>query len=178
MSNTITTKQKIATLRKNISPKTLFTLCETYGSEEIENQISLYINQMLGFCTGNFDNFLDSNITSGEVNSKTTIKDDRIILNVKFPLSVTRNGKTYIIENFEGIEIPTRLNVIYDSIEELIKEQLNHDNICLSCITNIALKNDLTIDMTGIEDATLFTVKDEYLKINGVPLEWKFANKY
>jgi len=151
---------------------------EMHSKEEVEKEISTYLNEMLTFCTGQFEDFPGLNITSGEVNTKTTIESDKIMLDVTFPLTVISNNKNYIIENFNKVEILIRVDLIYDSIEELIKGQLGKENICLSCITKIALKNDLKIDMTGAENATFFTIKDEHSKINGIPLEWKFANKY
>ena len=148
------------------------------SKKRIENQIALYLNEMLEFCTEDFSDFPEFNISSGEANSKVIIKDSEVILNVKYPISITKDKSTSIIENFEDIKIPVRLGIIYDSIEEIIKDQLNRENICLSCITDIALKNDLTVGITSLEEATIFTVQDKYSEINGVPLEWKFANKY
>ena len=148
------------------------------SKETIEDELALYMNNNLDYCTADFVDFPQFNITSRETTSEITISDEEIILNIKYPLSIFKDEKTYLLENFKDIKIPVRLNIIYDSIEELIKEQLSHKNICLSCITNTALKNNLTIDMVGLEEATLFTIQDDNSKINGIPLKWQFANKY
>lgn len=145
---------------------------------EVETELALYIDNMLEYCTAGFVDFSESSVTSREVLSDVVIMDGEIILNVKYPLTVSKNGKTYLLESFENIIIPTRLNLVYESVREIIKDQLNFENVCLSCITNVALKNDLIIDIIGLENATLFVVQDENSKINGVPLKWQFANKY
>jgi hypothetical protein len=144
---------------------------------EVQNQISLYMSNMLEYCIDDFKDFPQFDINSGEVSSEVTIGNE-VVFNVKYPLSITRNEKTYLLENFEGINVAARLNIIYESIEEIIRNQLSSENICISCITNIALENDLIIDMVGLEEATFFTIQDNNSKINEVPLKWNFANKY
>ncbi len=145
--------------------------------EEVEEEISKYVNEMLFFCTRNFVDFSEFNISEGEIKTNTQIQDNKVVLNVEYPINIKKGESTTRLRNFENIEIPTRLGIVYNAVEKIIQDQLTHENICLSCISNIAEENDLAIDMTNTEEGLIFSVRDDS-PINEFPLEWIFANKY
>ena len=145
---------------------------------EIENQLAFYINNNLKYCTGSFEDFPQSSVDSGEVLSEVMIEEGQIKINANYPLIITKNEKTYSLKNFKDIIVRTRFDAIYKSLEKIIKDQLTREDVCLSCITNIALENDLIINIIGLEETTLFVIQDENSKINGVPIKWQFANRY
>ena len=147
--------------------------------EQIEKEISYYVDERLFFCTKNFVDFPDFEITQGEIKTKTTINEDEVVLDIKYPLSITKEDSTTLIEDFENIKIPVRFGIVHDSVEEIISEQLNHESICLSCILDVALENDLYVDMMDYDDETvIFIFRDENSKINNKTFEFVFANKY
>jgi len=149
------------------------------SKEDIEKEISYYINQMLFFCTKNFVDFSNFNITQGEIKTETEIKDEEVVLNVEYPISVSDGKSTTLFEDFKNIEIPVRLGIVYNAIKEIIQEQLNYDSICLSCILDVSLKYDLYVDMFDYDEETvIFIIRDETLKINEEDFEFMFANKY
>lgn len=149
------------------------------SKQKVENEISNYIDKMLGYCIEEFVDFQDMKIDAKEIKSNTKIYDEEIIINVNYPLIIEKDNTLMQIENFNDIKIQTRVGIIYDSIKEIIKQQQkSKETICISCITNIALKNDLTIEITKTQDATIFIIKDEKSEINNIPLKWVFANKY
>ncbi len=145
---------------------------------EVEKEISNFVSEMLFFCTRNFINFPDLEINQGEIRTRTEVKDEEVILNIKYPLSITKGESTSRLEDFET-KIPMRLGIVYNSVEEFIKEQLTHEDICLSCILDISLKEDLYIDMIDYDSETVvFLFRDEYSKINNETFEFVFANRY
>ncbi len=145
----------------------------------IEKEISYYMNQILSFCTEDFIDFPNLNITEREIETETKITNDEVIFNVKYPLTIKEGEETTRIEDFKNIKIPVRLDTIYNSIEEIIEEQSNYESICLSCILDISLENDLYIDMFDYDEETvIFVIRDENLKINEEDFEFMFANKY
>ena len=146
--------------------------------EEIEKEISFFVSEKLFFCTKNFIDFPNFEITQKEIKTKIIIKKDKIDLDINYPISITRGESTSIIEDF-GNEIPVRLGIVYDSIEKIIKEQLNHESICLSCILDVSLENDLYVDMMDYDEETvIFIFRDENSIINNKTYEFVFANKY
>jgi len=148
------------------------------SKEEVENEISFYLNEILFFCTRNFVDFKDLEIEQKEIKTETIIEDEKVILNVNYPITITKGESISTIENFKA-EISVRFGIVYDSVAEFMQEQLTSEGICLSCLLNISLENDLYVDMMDYDDETvLFIFIDEISKINDEPLVWIFANKY
>ena len=149
------------------------------SKNQMESEISTFVNLKIFFCTKNFIDFPEFEIEQGEPKTETKILDDKIILNVNYPLSIKMGLSTSLIKEFNNIEIPVRFGIIYDSIDKIIKEQLSHESICLSCILDISLKNDLFVNMLDYdEETTIFIVRDENSQINKKPFEFIFSNKY
>lgn len=144
----------------------------------IEEQISFYIKNMLSLCTQNFSDFPDFEISQEQVDVETDIKNEEIMFDVKYPLTIKKEDSVTRIEDFENIKIPIRLGIIYNTAKEIIQNQLTRDDLCISCISNIALENDLKIDLTAEDEDLLFTITDENSLIKNVPLKFSFANKY
>ena len=151
------------------------------SKERIENEISLYMNSLLSFCTNEFINFPGFNISEGDINTKTRIKEEEMIFNVEYPITIKKGeSESTIIKDFKNIKIPIDILLVYSAIEEMVNDQIEQESggICISCITEIASKNDLEIEIIPLEDGVTFTVRDNNLKIKGEALEWRFANRY
>jgi len=147
------------------------------SKEQIEDEISYFTSSKLFFCVRNFVDFPEFEITQREIKTKTEIKDEEVILDVKYPISITKGKSTTIIEDFE-VEIPVRLGVVYDSVLGFIDEGVE-DGICLSCLLDISETNDLFVDMFDYDEETvIFIFKDENLKLNDADFEFIFANQY
>jgi len=148
------------------------------SKEKIEEELSSYMNNMLTFCLQDFVNFPEVNISQGEVETRTKIKEGEIVLDVKYPLVIKKGESVSRIEEFEDIKIPVRLGIIYDAVGKIIQEQMTHEDICLSCISGIMEENELKIDLTNVDDGIIFTIIDENSKIKDVDLKFSFVNKY
>ena len=148
------------------------------SKEIIEEQISNYMNTLLGFCFNDFADFPEFEITEGETETQTRIKDEEIILNVRSLLTIKKEEGVTRFDKPIEVRIPVRLGLVYDSIEEIIQEQLTHEDICLSCVSDVAFENDLKIDLTNVEDGMIFTIIDGSSRIKDVALRFRFANRY
>lgn len=147
--------------------------------EEIEEEVSEYINEMLSFCVKNFVDFPEFNISEGEIKTETKILDNKVVLNIEYPINIKKGESTTRLKNFENIEIPVRLGIVYDAVGKIIQDQLGHENICLSCILDIVLENDLYTEMIDYDEETIiFIIRDENSKIDDKSFEFIFANKY
>ena len=148
------------------------------SKEQVEKQIDLSIDEKLSLCIKDFVDFPDLRITQREIKTQTTISENNIILNVNYPISIVKGESTSLIEDFET-EIPVRLGIVYDSIEKIMQTKIGEESICLSCLLDISLENDLYVDMLDYDDeTTLFIFRDENSKINNETFVWIFANKY
>lgn len=145
---------------------------------DIEKEISLQVSEELSNCIRDFSSFPDFNVSRGNINSKAEIENKSVILNIDYPLSVNKNGRTTKYEKFDS-EIPIKFGILYSSADEFIKEQLSHESICISCLVNISIKNDFYVDMSDYSnDTTIFIFRDEKNKINEKEFSLIFANKY
>jgi hypothetical protein len=144
--------------------------------EEIENEISFYVAENLFFCTKNFVNFPDLEIKQSPINVETKITDEEVVLNVNYPIRITKGDSSDLIRDFEK-NFFVRLGIVYELSKEIV--QTSRENICLSCILDISLENDLYVDMNDLDNnKVMFAVRDENSKLNGENLEWVFVIDY
>jgi len=147
--------------------------------ERIEREISEYTAERLYFCTNNFLDFPEYNIIQGEINIETEIKDNEIVIDVEYPLTIEKEGSKSRLKNWENIKISSRLKAMYLASVKIIQDQLGREGICITCILDVSLQNDLTIDFIDYgEDTKIFYIKDEKIGLNEEPYEFVFANKY
>ena len=146
------------------------------SKEKIGEETSLYVDNLLFFCTQNFIDFPTLDVKQEEIKTRTRIEDEEIIFNVNYPLAINNGESTTIIRDFENIKIPIRFGVIYNVVDKMIQDQLEDENICLTCILNAALENNLYVDMYPYDNTTItFEIED---RIYDPPLIYKFSNKY
>lgn len=149
------------------------------SKEELAEEISLTIENTLHFCSNQILNNTEFNITSGNISVETEIYANKIILNTEYPLTISKKDSSSVLKNWENIEIETKIGTIYNSIEQIIFDQMTREDLCISCIADIAEENLLKIDLTTSENATiLFVVTDEEIGLNEFNYEFKFMNKY
>lgn len=146
----------------------------------LEKEISYYVGQELFFCTRYFANFTDLNVEQEDISVITKIEEGVVVLDVNYPLSITIENSTVLLEKFEDIKIPIRLEIIYNVTSQIVQKQIENPNeICLSCLINLGIENDLFIDMFNYDENTIiFTIRDENSIMNNRPYEFKFAIKY
>jgi len=146
------------------------------SKKEIEEEISLYVEEKLFFCTRNFVDFSELDISQGDIKVNSLINDEEIVLDVDYFVSVSKDGNTDVLRDFE-VKIPVRLGIIYNSILEIV--QSSREDICLSCILDISLRDDLYIDMNDLsENEVMFVIRDEESKLNNESFEWVFVIDY
>lgn len=148
--------------------------------QAIETEIASYIDSRLFFCTENFASFKGFDVGQGRIVTRAEIKDDEVVLNVNYPLTITKDGTTFKLKTFKDIKIPIRLGFIYKAVNTIIKFQLeDKTGVCISCLANMPLEDDMHIDMIDYsQDTIIFTIRDENTKEYKKPYRFVFANKY
>jgi hypothetical protein len=145
----------------------------------VEDQIEEYFERKFFLCINQFSNFKDYSVKEGILETSVSIEEDEVVLEAEYPLTITKENSVSRIRDFES-EIPSRLSVVYDSVNYFIKEHNTRESLCLGCLS-FAVENDIYVDMESSYDGTVvFVFKDNSseLKLNDKPLEWVFANKY
>ncbi|MBT4445831.1 hypothetical protein HOA92_04380 [archaeon] len=149
--------------------------------EEIQNQLSLYVNSELFFCTRDYSSFEKQgyHIQTGSITTTTTINQDNINFDINYPISINIEDTTQELSSF-NIQTKSSLFVIYQVVEELLREQTEDPKaICLSCVVELAINNDLKVYAAFIEnDQVLFRITDNITQINNQDFEFSFINIY
>ena len=140
----------------------------------IEKELSNYFKDNLFLCINNFTDFTDLDIEPGALSSLTEIRDKEVVFNIKYPLLVKKDNKNYILDNFES-NIPIRLGIIYNVAQEMILEKKENKDICLSCLGEIADKNDIYIEIMDYHGDTVFTLIDNQTQINSGDFRFNLA---
>jgi len=147
------------------------------SKQGIEKEISFYTARKLFFCTRNFVDFPDYNVTQGEIDIKTTIEDDGVVFSVNYPLSIKKGENVWLIKTFNNILVPVRLGVLYNSAVDF--EKKSFEGACLSCLLKLSLENDFYIDMIDYDKSSIvFIFRDEKSRMNNEDFRYIFANKY
>jgi len=148
------------------------------SKQDIEKEISFYVERKLFFCTKDFIDFPDYAITQGDIKVNTKIKDKEVALNIDYPISIKKGENTKLLKDF-NIQIPVRLGILYDSAEGIIKEQSKYNGICLNCLLNVSSNNNFYVNMLDdSNDTIVFIFKDQNSNLEGKQFSLVFANKY
>jgi len=152
------------------------------SKEILEREISSYIEDRLFFCTENFVDFPEYNITQKGVEAETSINEGSVLIDIDYPILVEKGDSKSEISKFE-FSYPVRLGMLYDTVKELFGEEAFQDGICLNpCIFGKAESRDFYVDMYDFEDdnktGTIFVFEDRNSKINDKNLKFMFANEY
>jgi len=146
--------------------------------EQIELELSKYIDTMLFFCTKNFQDFQDFKVTQKEIKTTTKINKNNIEFNINYPLSINKNQQTYQLKNF-NTKISIRLETIYNTINEITNNYMTEKDICISCINTLLEEHDLYSEMSDYNDeTTIFSIIDFNSQINNKEFRFYFAGKF
>jgi hypothetical protein len=141
--------------------------------DEIESEMANAINDRMELCINGFESFPDLNVSDYEISSSVTIEEEIVIVEISYFIILFENFKTVQVENLIEQNINVRVGLMLDISEQIL------DNIgekfCLTCLSDIALQNDVQIDMWQPEDVVHFTIVDNSSHLKNLPLEWRFA---
>ena len=149
------------------------------SKEFVEEQLEKYVNFALYFCTANFIDFEDFEVIQGNISSKVVIKDEEVIFEVYYPLSISKGDASYTLNDFE-VAVPVKLGVMYDAVEEFIAEQIeDRTAVCASCLYDIGQQYELDFHVldTNENESIMFIVRDEELKLYNEDYLFYFLNK-
>jgi len=147
--------------------------------KNVENEISKFVNLRGSLC-GYIENTQYKVISRGNVTTKTKIYDDKVEMNIKYPITVEKGDKKMSYQNF-NIVIPGRVGILYNASKEYIEEQTqNPGGICISCINDLANKYNIKFITYNYDNSTIiFNIYDNNTKINNQSFYvYTFAVKY
>jgi uncharacterized protein YjbK len=150
--------------------------------EEIENQLAEYVDNEIKFCLENFIYFEDKgySIKDSKPSTIVKIKKNQVNFKLKLPLKISQDVTITELSNFE-VNIHSRLDTIYSFTEQFLDLQVNDSQqVCLSCLIDLAIENDLKVEIYPLDESYLFQINDEKAVIEKEEevYSYKFVNLY
>jgi hypothetical protein len=143
--------------------------------EDIEREIAKGFDKELMECVGNFSLFADLDVAEQGANSVAEVRDGEIILNVVYPMVVTKAGRSDSLEDFGKIRVPLRMGLMHKIAGEIAGNE-DVESICLTCLAKIAHNNNFKIDIVDYAEGVIYIVIS-YEELNGDIFEFSFAMK-
>lgn len=148
------------------------------SKKELESQLSQSIKQNLEDCV-DLSEFSDYEIKSKTPSPEVSIEEERVNVNLYYPIDIRKGENTYKIEDFEETK-NIRLGLIYEAISEYIEEQSEiNEGFCVSCFYDISQEYDFTVDSFDTsEGSKIFIISDFNSKLNDEELIYSFAGSF
>jgi len=110
--------------------------------------------------------------------AKVKIEAERISAQVSMPIKVAIGESTETISAFQTSN-KARLGKILDTVKAIADQQASDpESTCLSCINNIALQNEMEVEMQQYQGVPVLTITDKKSEVGGAPLEFAFAMRH
>ncbi len=147
--------------------------------ELVQDELSSYMNNLLEYCAENLSQFSEFVIKTSQTNTKTTIEENKIVFDVTYPVTITKEKSSFFISKF-NVPINSRLGEIYEFSKNITEQQINDKGkVCISCITNQINEKDFYFEMNDYDnETTIFTIIDKKFQLLGNDYRFNFANKY
>ena len=131
------------------------------SKEKIQDEFSQYLNEALPECTDDFTKFENFVIDEGEIETEVFISKEKVILDVNYPLKISKGEEVFLVEEFHNIEILINLYSIYDIAEFIFWQHVQNTNkICISCLLNIQNEKDFQIIANTEGDTIIYSIID------------------
>ncbi len=151
------------------------------STEVVSKELSMAFDSVFIFCLDDFEPFRKQgyDFEYDDVSSGVLIRDKDILININFPLKITKGNQETEISRFSAASDAVRLSEILDAIKAFVENQIKDtSSVCVSCLNAITEK-DMTVDMVSVfDDTVIFTIVDEKSIVFGEPYEFTFAGGY
>ncbi|MEK6809913.1 MAG: hypothetical protein AABY40_04515 [Nanoarchaeota archaeon] len=144
--------------------------------EELEKQISRYMDDNLFFCIRNFAPFRKAGyeIKQEEVSTSITVLPERVVFDVTFPITVTQDALSKQLLFFSR-NVQSRIGTMREVVTDFMAEQEKDATaLCVSCLVNPAIEADMRTEITPVRNDTIKII----LIDEKIPYEFIFLNQY
>lgn len=145
------------------------------SKKEMQNQISLYINEYLPECINNFSSFKGLNIKQGKIETQTLIGKKDVTVVVDYPIKIMKKDSEIEISKFTS-NFNIRLSHIYDIINFTVERLIKDDGWI-----DVTYMSDFDIEYTIYphnSTVLIFSITDNQSILNYKPYLFIFANRF
>lgn len=139
--------------------------------ETIELQLSKYIDESIAECYT-----ISQDIEFGTPETKTEIKNDKVLFTLNLPVKLNKGESISNLNTF-NTEVNVRLGELYAVVKTFLDDS-EKDKLCLSCLLDISVKNDIYTEIVEVDDDVVVIFNDQKSKISDDNYILQFAINY
>jgi hypothetical protein len=144
--------------------------------KQLENELDNYIELMFPQCV-DFSQWPDLEVTQGDINSKSSVMDNFVVVNVDWPLTFKRET-TYQLKTFSA-RANVRLGRIYNITDTIVGKEIKEPTkIDLSYFSEMYQKENMTINLLPFNDTIVYSIQSGDSMLYNKSYIWFFANKF
>jgi len=138
----------------------------------IEKEIDLYIETFLPYCFSE-EQFPDFDIIRDEVRSETTIKEELVIIDIRYPMVASKADVTFDLKILYPVDVEVNLYDAHKIADEIVRKvSANPNFIELSYLTD--LEYDVTV-LQKTDEVYVYSVTDQQGFEKEEPYTFMFA---
>ncbi len=148
--------------------------------EEIENQLSMYVDDKFTACLNDYE-LKSSSVEYTSSKTSASITQGEVVFNIDMPVTITKEAKTEIIELKEHPVIyNSSLFDIINVADYVTKSHKENDSmVCINCLVQMAKEKSLYVDILNYpreKSTALVMISENYT--SSQPYLFEFLNKY
>ncbi|MFH1455780.1 MAG: hypothetical protein ABIF40_02415 [archaeon] len=144
--------------------------------EDLELEISNYIDEYLPLCTNDFVKFLNMDVTANdEPHTIVTINEKEVIILTKWPTHVKYGNNLDTISEYE-ITLDMKLGFIHNLITDIFTTK---EEVCFECLQAESEKENVYASFSLYkEDEIIITILEESGLLDKLPFTYMFRIKH
>jgi hypothetical protein len=145
--------------------------------EEISQELSFW-SEISVFSCVNFSQFSGFEITEEDPSAQASIEQEKVTLNLRYPLTIKKGDKTYNLEKPYKAEQPVRLGKIYDFNQGIVyRTILEPDYIDTDYLLS---EDDFNVTVVPYDNSLVYIITDlsDKNKIDGDYYTFMFASEF
>ncbi|MEW6063171.1 MAG: hypothetical protein AB1571_02260 [Nanoarchaeota archaeon] len=142
----------------------------------MESELENYIAQNAKDCLINMSDV--KIIRAGDIDANVDILNDKVSFNINWDIDIEKDDLKFQLSNFK-YDVPVRLGELRDIINVMVDRQISdRDTLCLSCIVDDGIKNNLYIQMYTYNEDLIFVINDPKSVFDDRQYKFIFASRF
>jgi uncharacterized protein (UPF0333 family) len=145
--------------------------------ETMEKQLAYFIEENSAACQKKYE---DMDVNYRSLSTIVKMGDDTLTIKADTDITITKEGKESKFSTI-NIELPVRLGKIHKVASNIVEEQMTRktsQEICISCMADVATENGMRIDMDYIGGDLFYMITDTKSTIGGNSYLFLMANRF
>jgi hypothetical protein len=156
-----------------------FSMNLSISQDFFEESLSDFIEDSIDFCINDFEDFPVEIDTPEVIDAHTSFTRDDVVFNLNYPITIHKNDDKVSLTDF-SVTLPVRMKDLHEASLKVTEIQMeDNENICLSCLLDVALDKEVDIYFENYDnDTIIFRILMNTTIVEDEQFELIFANRY